>query len=78
MFAIGPPASIITPYSWHGNVSRKKNFKNLSIACMGDGLQNAKCIGGELSKREGVLFHSVDSEGRNFSSFFHRFTPNKT
>ena len=35
-------------------------------------------MGGESSNREGVLFRSVQSKGRKFSSFFHRFTPNKT
>ena len=30
-------------------------------------------MGGELSKREGVLFRSFQSEARSFCCFFHRF-----
>ena len=30
-------------------------------------------MGGELSKREGVLFRSFESEARSFYCFFHRF-----
>ena len=30
-------------------------------------------MGGELSKREGVLFRSFQSEAKSFSRFFHRF-----
>ena len=31
-------------------------------------------MGGELSKREGVLLHSFQSEADSFYCFFHRFT----
>ena len=31
-------------------------------------------MGGELSKREGVLLHSFQSEAESFYCFFHRFT----
>ena len=31
-------------------------------------------IGGELSKRKGVLLHSFQSEARGLCCFFHRFT----
>ena len=31
-------------------------------------------MGGELSKREGVLLHSFQSEAGSFCCFFHRFT----